>query len=175
MYLSERLNRNVSVMARHIRLCKIDTSPTYPFRYHCCLSAEKRMYESRTHYCHPSSLIGVYSSISLFHTIKKTFWRYAKFPKRHGITVSLSETGFSGFLIRLFLRRFANRLSCGRDYHLPHHYRPSCLLAISPMARFCLKNKSSERIEVRALLIFKNSRVSQRRSFFITLYIINVS
>lgn len=133
MYLSERLNRNVSVMARNIKLCKIDTSPTYPFRYHCYFG-HRIAYERVQDALLPSfASHGSISSISLFHTIKKTFGQHAK------IFRSLFETGFSGFFIRLFLRRFANRLSWWYRLSSTAPLSPSGLLAISPMARLSKK------------------------------------
>lgn len=160
MYLSERLNRNVSVMARNIKLCKIDTSPTYPFRYHCYFG-HRIAYERVQDALLPSfASHGSISSISLFHTIKKTFGQHAK------ISRSLFETGFSGFLSDYSCVVLRTVYHGGIDYHLPHHYRLPVFL---PFHRWlgCLKNKHSERIKTRRYSYSKTPAFPNEEAFFI--------
>lgn len=134
MYLSERLNRNVSVMARHIRLCKIDTSPTYPFRYHCYFG-HRIAYERVQDALLPSfaSHWGLYIVNIIISHYKEDL------QATRQISRSLFETGISGFFIRLFLRRFANRLLWWQGLSSAAPLSPSGLLAISPMARLSKK------------------------------------
>ena len=101
------------------------------------------MNESRTHYCHPSPLMGLFVNIIISH-YKEGLRAILQ------ISRSLFETGFSGFFNQTFPASFCESLIVVVvDYHLPHHYRPSGLLAISPMARLSKKYKHSERIETR--------------------------
>ena len=104
MYLSERLNRNVSVMARHIRLCKIDTPPTYPFRYHCCMSAQDRVGTS------PGRITAILR-LSWVYIVNIIISHYKEDLRAiRQISRSLSETGFSGFFNQTFPASFCDPL-----------------------------------------------------------------
>lgn len=125
-----------SVISLQLCTCpsaSIGNLPIYPFRYHCYFG-HRIAYERVQDALLPSfASHGSISSISLFHIIKKTFGRYAKF---HGHFLKQDSQAFLSDYSCVVLRA----VYCGgRNYHLPHHYHPSGLPAISPMARLSKK------------------------------------
>lgn len=96
-----------SVISLQLCTCpsaSIGNLPTYPFRYHCYFG-HRIAYERVQDALLPSfASHGSISSISLFHTIKKTFRAIRQ------ISRSLSETGFSGFFNQTFPASFCEPL-----------------------------------------------------------------
>ena len=89
MYLSERLNRKPSHLSIQVSLLSVGTG--------------SRMNESRTHYCHPSPLMGLFVNIIISH-YKEDLRAIRQ------ISRSLSETGFSGFFNQTFPASFCEPL-----------------------------------------------------------------